>query len=123
VSFDSTGKILYVTETIDRAPYPDIKEFTIAGQQGTMPSDDSPQVVRWASADNNYLYILSGIYEIDLLRKHVSLVDLYDAATGEYRSSFQIPPHKGAYAVSIAISPHGIYAYQGESIVYYHRAQ
>jgi hypothetical protein len=112
-SFDARGEFLYGKETVDRtAPSRMIEHGS------GIAVDPTSQLVNISlSATDKLLYILSRAIANGDQGKE--FVDVYDVKDGSYKWSFNIPTYEGASALAIAVGPNGLYAVEGQKIVYY----
>jgi hypothetical protein len=113
--FDRDMNILYQGNTIDRTSQaPKIVE-------GSLPKGVKPANF-WASANSKYFYVLSGIRTQGITEQMFNdnrIVDVYSIQDGSYSHSYYLPNYKGRKAEVICVSEKGIYAMQGEFILYF----
>lgn len=125
ITFDNTGKFLYLQETVDATPPPKVHLRTVGNMNVLQPEANARTVNYHATADSKYLYILSNAASplIKDIRQGITderVVDIYNLKDGNYQRSFILPKFQGKRCSQIKVSSNGLYAvYKGNTIVRY----
>jgi hypothetical protein len=122
VSFDNVGKPLYTTSTIDNSPLPKFDKRIINGQTGIFPAKNTRTINLSATADKDYLYILSNAASPtikDTKEELVSeyIIDVYNAVDGSYSSSFSLPNTKNLRITDIILNNETLYITCGGNVL------
>lgn len=95
--FDSAGKLLYKSNTLDNRPAPKVTTKTFGNAKVYIKEPDYSTNYS-ATVDNQYLYILS---LVRFVKAQNLAIDLYDINTGAYRRSVELPNHEGQLPTEI----------------------
>ena len=118
-AFDSYGKLLYRSKTIEN--YFE-QPLVITEGRGKYISPVTKTITIGASADEKFIYVLS--LEIAVNEKkedfqNNSPLDIYALSSGEYIKSVYIPNYEGKKVRSISCAENGFYAIQGNNLIHY----
>lgn len=124
-AFDSTGKFLYQKQTIDKSPLPPVVQSTTGKGTLVQIGANARQINLGAAANSKFLFIFSNAASPSikdsrsgLLSKQV--IDVYEAANGNYKCSFYLPEHQNLRATTLTADDSSLYVvYKGNHIVKY----
>lgn len=105
-AFDLDGNFRYVKQTIDKSPAPEI--IRAGGSKRFHPL---AKIVNFdASANDNFLYILSGARSIKD-QKDKRAIDIYNMKNGEYVASLIVPNYKGTLPGELLVTNSSIFTF------------
>ena len=115
ISINDQGEFQYLAKTIDKSPYPNILDNEVSRRFDPL----SPTINMAASADREYLYILSLINSKNDDNSDATAMDVYRINDGSYVKSYRVPLYQGKGASSVAVGPNGFYFIQDKNINHY----
>jgi hypothetical protein len=118
IRYDELHNSAHVIHTIDQTP-----PSNIAVPTGNIYSMSSKAIIvnSTATADENYLYVLSYVLSEDAVKNNYNgpAIDVYNIKTGQYESSFRLPGYQGKPVLQLAKSADTlIAAYENNVLIF-----